>query len=305
MSARTKTPVYLAIPLLLGSLLSISLPAAGAGGGVKIDLRIHGGYSYLKADDVNTGSGGLVGFYKTVAELAPEYAFEGGYESLHAGYDVGVDAVFLLSPRFGIGLGAGYLRSSGKIDGILTIDTSEIVFEGGPILSAVPIRLGLFVTQPLAGRLSLTANAGAAYYAGLTFHDFYRYDASPVVWGEQKINASRWNPVGNLGFQGGLGLDYRISPKMGLFVEAQGRYARFKNFDKAEVTVASAEGGQQTREGKIYLVTQVLSADPFIAITSFQVAGTPISPNPPDYLVREPKFDFSGYCLQMGVRIRL
>lgn len=304
MSARAKTPVYLAIPLLLGSLLSLSLPAAAAGGGLKIDLRIHGGYSYLKAADVNTGSGGLVGFYKTLAELVPEYAFGGGYEPLHAGYDVGVDAVFLLSPRFGIGLGAGYLRSSGKIDGILTIDTSEMVFEGGPVLSAMPIRLGLFVTLPLAGRLSLTANAGAAYYAGLKFHDHYRYDASGN-WGEQEINASRWSLAKNLGFQGGLGFDFRIGPKMGFFVEAQGRYARFENFGKAKIKVSSAEGGSQTREGKIYVVTQVLSPDPYVAITAYNVSVTPPPSNPPESIVREPKFDLSGYCLQMGVRIRL
>lgn len=44
----------------------------------------------------------------------------------------------------------------------LIADTTEMAFEGGPTLSAIPIRLGLCYSLPLVGRLSLTAYAGVA-----------------------------------------------------------------------------------------------------------------------------------------------
>ncbi len=303
MPTQPKTLGFLATALLLAAFLSEPFPAAAAGGGVKIDLRLHGGFSYLSAGDVNKGSGGYFEFYKLLAEYSG-WALDGGYEPVHAGYDAGADVIFLLSSRFGIGIGAGFLRSSGNADMTLVAETSEMLFEGGPTLSAFPIRIGLYYSLPLVGRLSLTANAGAAFYAGLTFRDHFRYDQDSV-WGEQDIEASRWSLPANLGFQGGLGLDYEISSKTGFFIEAQGRYAKFKNFGNATIHVASAEGGSQTREGKIYLRTQTLSPDPLVVFNAFVVESTAPTPDPPDLVISEPKFDLGGFCLQAGIRIRL
>ena len=302
MPYRAKKPSALVIALLLAAFLYEPSPANAAGGGIKIDLRIHGGYSHLAASDVNQGAGGYLKFYQAIAEYGG-YDHEGGIKSLHGGYDAGIDFVFLLGPRFGIGVGAGYLRSSGKGDLSMTIDTTEMTAETRTVLSAVPIRLGFYYALPIGGTVSLTANAGASLYAGLMFNDHYRYDQD-AYWGAQDIDAKRIG-FDNVGFQGGLGLDFRISAKMGFFVEAQGRYAKFENFGKATITVASYEGGSQTREGKIYLITQTLSPDPLVVINAFTVEDAPPTPDPPDHLVREPKFDFSGFCLQAGVRIRL
>jgi hypothetical protein len=303
MPAQTKTLGFLATALLLAALLAEPFPAAAAGGGVKIDLRLRGGYSYLSAADVNTGSRGYFDFYKLLAEYSG-WAYEGAYKPVHAGYDAGVDVVFLLSSRFGIGVGVGYLRSSGNADMTLVTETSEMLFEGGPALSAIPIRFGLYYSLPLGGKLSLTANAGAAFYAGLRFKDRFYVEQS-AIFSTQEIVACRTSLSKNLGFQGGLGFDYKISSKMGFFIEAQGRYARFENFGKATIHLASSEGGSDTREGKIYLRSQILSADPLIAFNAFVVESTPPAPDPPDLLISEPKFDLSGFSLQAGIRIRI
>ena len=303
MPTQAKKLGFLATFLLLAALLTEPFPAEASGGGVKIDLRLHGGYSYLSAANVNTGSGGYFEFYKLLAEYSG-WAYEGGYKPVHAGYDAGVDVVFLLSPRFGIGVGAGYLRSSGNADMTLVPETSEMVFDGGPTLSAIPIRFGLYYSLPLGGKLSLTANTGAAFYAGLRFEDRFHMEQS-TIFATQEIVASRTSLSKNLGFQGGLGLEYKIASKMGVFIEAQGRYARFKNFGAATIYLASAEGGSDTREGKIYLRTQTLSADPLIVFNAFVVESTPPSPDPPDLVISEPKFDLSGFCLQAGIRIRI
>ena len=51
-----------------------------------------------------------------------------------------------------------------------------------------------------AGKLSLTANAGAAFHSGLAFHDHYRYEQSSI-FGSQDIDANRWSISKNLGCQ--------------------------------------------------------------------------------------------------------
>jgi len=302
MSRRMIKLRYLTIAFLLAAFLYEPSPANAAGGGIKIDLRVHGGYSRLAASDVNTGSGGMLEFYKLIAEYGL-YEYEGGYKPLHGGYDVGFDFVFLLSPRLGIGIGAGYLRSVGTGDLTLTMETGVLAFESKSVLSALPVRLGLYYALPLRAGLSLTANAGAALYVGRMFNDHFRFEQD-VTWGAQDIDADRVG-FSDVGFQGGLGVDYRISSTMGIFVEAQGRYAKFKNFGEVSITAASYEGGPQTREGKIYLRSQNLATDPPVVFNTFLVESTPPTPDPPDILIREPKFDFSGFCLQAGVRIRL
>jgi hypothetical protein len=289
--------------LLIAALLAVPLPAAASGGGVGMDLRLHGGYSYLAAKDVNRGSAGIYDFYQ-LFEQAGGYSVEGGYRALHAGADFGVDLVFPLTPRFGLGVGLGYLRSAGQGDLLLTGEGLELDVTGGTSLSAIPLRLGVFATLPITGRLSLTANAGAAVYLALRFHDRYGYEQSGI-WGRQDIFGNRTSFTANLGGQGGLGFDHRMARGWSVFVEAQGRYARFKNFGRATIKVASAEGGSQTREGKIYLRSQILSADPPLEFITYVVADTPPTPDPPDIVISEPKFDLSGFCLQAGIRIRL
>ena len=303
MLAPAKKLVSLAVAFLVAALFAGPTPAA-AGDGVKIDLRIHGGFSRLGAGDVNTGSGGLFEFYKLFAEYG-DYVSEGGYEPLHGGYDVGADAVFPLGKRFGVGLGVGFLRSAGEAAMTLTPpDSDALVVDGGSILSAIPIRLGLFYSLPLVGKLHLTANAGGAFYAGLRFKDRFHVEAGSI-FSTQEITGTRTSLAKNLGFQGGLGLEYNVSEKMGVFVEFQGRYARFKNFGSVSVYLASAEGGSDTQEGRLYLRSQTLSADPPIAFNSWIFTDTPPTPDPPDLVFREPKFDLSGFCLQAGVRIRI
>jgi hypothetical protein len=303
MILRARTTGFSVTAFFIAALFAVPLPAAASGGGIRMDLRLHGGYGYLAAKDVNAGSGGVYDFYKLLAEYGG-YGLAGDYQALHGGYDFGVDLVFPLSPRFGVGVGLGYLRSAGKADMTLTIEDQELAVSGGPSLSAVPFRLGLFATLPISGRLSLTANAGAAVYLALRFHDRYGYEQGGL-WGRQDIVGNRTSFTANIGAQGGLGFDYRMARAWGVFVEAQGRYARFRNFGNVTIRVASAEGGSQTREGKIYLRSQTLATDPPVVFNTFVVADTPPTPDPPDLVISEPRFDLSGFCLQAGIRIRL
>ena len=265
-------------------------------------LRLYGGFSRIAAGDLNEGLDG----YFELLELyfAGSGTQTGGYSPLHTGYNVGADLVYQITPAIGIGLGAGYMRFSK--DSFATwsdIETwDEIRLAGTPTLSAIPIRLGLFFDFPLGGDLNLTANAGAAYYAGLKIDAFQRIDIFGVggSWDEEILRASR-SSLANLGFHGSLGLEYMLSPKTGFFVEVLGRSASFKNFDTATYSYRGLSGSGST-EGKIYLRTERWSSAETWSL--FIVSEDPPTSSPPDVVYTEPKIDLSGFSLQAGIRIR-
>jgi hypothetical protein len=284
--------------LLVAGIAAFPAWANASGGGGGVSLRIHGGYSYLRATDINAGTGGFFDFYTALAEEAG-YTATGGYSAVHGGYDVGADLVIELNRYIGIGIGAGYLQASKSSLLTLTGEEETVTMAGTPKLSAIPIRLGLFFNIPLNERLSFIANAGAAYYASLKLKADLRLE-SDTDWQAMSLTGSR-SSFDNIGFQGGLGLEYLITPKLGFFVEAQGRYARFKNFDSVTGVESDSGGYSDTTTGKLYLETFTGTDG---SITVFTIEETPPTSNPPDDVYTEPKIDLSGYCFQAGIHIR-
>jgi hypothetical protein len=265
-----------------------------------LNLRLYGGFSRLAAGDVNEGCDGYFELLELYAPLI-DGTTSGGYSPVHAGYNFGADFIFQLSPSIGVGIGAGYLQSSKSSLMTLSATEGEITLTGTPKLSAMPIRLAVFLTVPLGGKFNLTADAGGTYYAALKFEAAQRLDIGATDWEEMSLSASRSSLSDNLGFQGSLGFEYKISQKMGFFLEAVGRYARFKNFDTATGTSQSSGGDPVTDVGKIYLETNTIAG--IGSWSSFIVSAAVPLPDP-DITYREPKIDLSGFSLQTGIRIR-
>lgn len=263
----------------------------------RLSVRLYGGLSYVMAGDINAGSDGyfeLIDLYTATGSGTST----GGYSPLHIGLNTGADIIFQLNRNIGVGIGAGYMRSSRR--SLMTFtDTDEVTLTAEPTISAIPIRLGVFLTFPLAGKINLTADVGGAYYAGLKFDAWQRVTFAAGDWYQNSLSASK---SGNLGFQGSLGFEYMVSPKMGFFVEAVGRYARFGNFASATGTYETSDGTNDATLGKIYLVnlsfTGVGEFDWITLSETPPVVGGEIT------AFREPKFDLSGFTLQAGIRIR-
>jgi hypothetical protein len=266
-----------------------------------LSLRLYGGFSRLAAGDLNEGFDGYFELLELYEAMGAGSITTGGYSPLHAGYNYGADLVFQLSPNIGVGIGAGYLQSSKSSLMTFSIDDGELTLMGTPKLSAMPIRLAVFLTLPLGGNLSVTADAGATYYSALKLDATQRFEFDADNWQETSLSASRSSLSDNLGFQGSLGFEYKISQKMGFFIEAVGRCARFKNFDMATGTSQNSGGAPETDEGKIYLLTYDYPEGTYSAFT---ISAEPLI-TIPEVTVREPKIDLSGYSLQAGIRIRL
>ncbi|MBN2266115.1 MAG: outer membrane beta-barrel protein, partial [Candidatus Aminicenantes bacterium] len=266
----------------------------------RFSVRLYGGLSRVAAGDVNDGSDG----YFELLEVYDALGFgtaEGGYSPLHWGANFGADFVFQLTPCLGVGLGAGYMRAAEDSEMILTNETESIALDAKPVLTAVPIRLGLFLNVPVAPKIKFTADAGATYYAGFKFVASQRITFDGTDWMEMSVTGKRSGLADNLGFQGGLGLEFEVSPTMGFFVEAVGRYAKLKNFDSVTTQEVDSDGGSDSDEGKLYIVTYTFVDGSY---SLFTIEDTPPVDDPPGEVYREPKFDLSGFSLQAGIRIR-
>jgi hypothetical protein len=271
-------------------------PAAKAS---KLSVKLYGGYAHALAGDVNEGSD----YYFEILEA---YAAEGygtvtgSYKPVHGGYNFGGDIIYQLSPKLGLGLGVGYMRNSSSSLGTWIPEElgDEFILTADATLTAMPVRLGLFFTTPLSAKLNLTADAGAAYYAGLKLEATQGVELSPTEMMDMTVEGSQRSGI-DIGFQGSLGVEYMLSPKLGFFFEAVGRYAKFNNFELVTGTMTESGGSPETVEGKLYIADYAF--DPY-DVSGFTIVETGNTPDPEYW---EPKIDLSGFSLQIGIRIRL
>lgn len=295
---------------VVATALALFLIPGISSAGVRITFKLNGGWGYLGLGDVNAGTQAF--FDWALATLASEdHTITGGYEALHWGSEFGGDLIFELSPRIGVGIGAGHLRRSNDGSPMMTIDYDSLPFyalSSKTKVSATPLRLGLFLTLPVGRKTNLIANAGVSWYLDV------KYDSSwllttPGTWIPEKpaqlvttTAANRKNP---LGFQGGLGLEHLLFRKVALFIEAQGRYAKIRHLEGTTISTAYWDyfGGffpSFSETGTLYYesVPAIPDAPRLIMVQS----------SPPDGPGGEPRqaaVDFSGVSLQFGVRIRL
>lgn len=262
----------------------------------KLSLKLYGGYSHVLAGDINDGSA----FYFDLIEAYAAEGFgtvTGSYKPLHGGYNFGADLIYQISPALGIGLGVGYMRSSSDSLATFTEGENSVDITAGGTMTAMPIRLGLFLTVPVGQKLDLIANAGAAYYLGLKLDAYQGLEFDVDDWMRMTLEGSERSGA-DIGFHGSLGFEYELSPKIGFFVEAVGRYAKFKNFEMVTGISEFAGGAPDTTEGRLYVADEDFGD---YEISTFVLVEEGDIPDPE---WREPKIDLSGFSLQAGFRIR-
>jgi hypothetical protein len=263
----------------------------------RLSVKLYGGYAHVLAGDVNDGAD----YY---FEILDYYAAEGfgtitgAYKPVHGGYDFGADLIYQFSPRFGVGVGVGYMRNSNNSVGTFAEGEESVTLTSSATLTALPIRLGLFYDAPISETLNLTLSAGASYYASLKFEGTQGLEFSADEWEDMSLLATQRSGA-DIGFHGSLGFEYLFSPKVGFFVEAVGRYGKFKNFESVTGTVETSMGGApETTEGMLYIYTETFEDTDFSGFSIVEPDDTP------EAGAREPKIDLTGFSLRAGFRIR-
>jgi hypothetical protein len=196
-------------------------------------------------------------------------------------------------------LGAGYVESSKSslftFSNISPLHT--LTMNADAQASAVRLSFQAYYVLPTTSGLSVVFHAGPEFYLAQVHSRAYLKGNGLVMIDFDNKADSR-----GLGLQGGLGLEYDLSPHIGFFIEAVGRYADFAGFEgKTNVTF---DGGSSVLayNGILYYYDSVSST----AGTQMVVRCSPTVPNNPDYRnVREAKVDFSGFSIRLGAVIRL
>ncbi len=261
----------------------------------KLSIRLQGGGAYISGGDINPGNRT---WFPPPIEGWVQY---GSYQALRSGCEVGADIIFELNPRFGVGIGAGYIGFSGYSSMSLEPELPSInstFYTAWPRLSAFPIRTGLYLTLPWKSRLNLIANLGLSYYFSPRYSDEFYYESFPSSNSDLITTRARYKKT-PIGFQGEFGVEYKVSRNLFPYLEARARYARFRGWQGTSVLELGSES-PLTEEGKLYYeVVPILTRAPRLLM----VQSSP--PDGPDGEPRQAEIDFSGFSLQLGIRIRL
>ena len=267
----------------------------------KFSLRVQGGWAYLSAGDINPGTQACFDWYETGWDVSG-----GGYRAVHKGFELGGDIIFELTPRLGIGIGGGYLRISRVSRVFLNDPDPDVIgahadFVAEPRLSAIPVRLGLYLTVPLSRKFNFHADVGASYYFGAHYSDEWRMSnwAFEIETGYINVTTRAEKKKTPIGFQGGIGLEYELLHKLFVYLDARGRYAKFRGLQGSSV-LESDYVSPFSEQGILYYESVPMLTD---APRLIMVQSSP--PDGPDGDPRQAVVDFSGVSLQVGIRIRL
>lgn len=203
--------------------LAILFPGSAYGSNISFSLKLYGGLNYIFGGDLNEGLKGVNDYYAKYFWYFGLTKSGGDYNPVHLGLDFGGDLIIQITPTVGIGLGAGHLR--GTSESSITFTPVAAAEKTTATVSAVPLRLGMYFSLPAGAIVNVNFHAGLGYYLAKVSFDFR--SSAPGSWEQSSARAD----ANGLGFHGGLGLEFRLSPVISLFLEGLGRYASISGFE--------------------------------------------------------------------------
>ncbi len=194
--------------------------------GLGLSVKVSGGAGFLTGGDVSRASQGM---FLAAADAILSQGYE-TYERVEKfrfkGPEIALDLQYRLTPWLSLGAGAGVLETAGR--GFLgyyefNSDTSRL--ETKPVLQITPYRLSATVTLPIHRLFNVYAQAGPAYYRAKISHQLM------IAAGGYYRTVGQLAVSRALGFQAGCGLELVLTSRGCWFLEVQGRFARFKDFN--------------------------------------------------------------------------
>jgi hypothetical protein len=262
--------------------------------GFGIGLRLYGGLNFFDGGDINDSKSNVTLNEYVAGQVGVPYTID--KNDLNRAFQGGADLLFYFGKRFGVSLGASYLK--GKSENRLVITQpgpppTDYTITFDPVVSAVPVTLGLFFTQPLGRRFSLLAEAGGGW-------TFARLAIDQDFIGS--LGSMQFNAEGKAGgpcIFARLGLEVAIARNFFFFVEALGRYGKIRGFE-GSYEVFHNDTIFSSGSGRFYTFDRDVSGHPvpFIDFADEPPSGALVSN------VSETQIDFSGVSAHGGFRIR-
>jgi opacity protein-like surface antigen len=260
-------------------------------------LKATGGYGTMTTGDYNTLGNST---FQLIKDMADFYAgtSSGEFKKLNLGFEFEGEVILNLFGGFGLGVGVGYImRSNESKMGVTFPLAGSISLSISPDITAIPITLSAYYFAPGVGSLKPYAYGGLGYYIG-KIKVVTRVDTepltSPASWTETD---DRVKDQG-FGFHVGAGLEFKLVPKVSLFIEGKARYCKLTSWEGDQSYRNSDVLIDQT-SGKLwyYEISETGRWYSQIILQEQRPTGTYIRN------VREFKADLSGIVFRVGVII--
>jgi len=255
-------------------------------------LRLYGGMNYLQGGQLNDGIAGFVQRYEHSAESAGN-PYETVSDPLHFCSEAGADLMIHLGQRFGLSLGAAWLRGKQQSGVDITWPLYVFTVDFNREVEAIPVTLGFFYHLPLGKRFNLAFEAGGGY----TFARLYTEQLGTALL--EFANQYSEGRSGDLNLYARLGLEAKVSRRVFVFIETLGRYAKIAGFEGSAEMAVSGEPAftfdgafyffDFNHEGRVYHILDF---------------GESAWDNPEVSNARLAEIDFSGVSVRGGLRIR-
>jgi len=261
-------------------------------------LKLSGGYGTMTTGDYNSYGAGLDDVLSTLEALGA--TTEGEFNKINLGFEYEAEFILSLPAGFGVGVGVGYIQRSKMTELSATLPLSGSASASlEPKITAVPINVSAYYFTPGIAPLKFFVYGGIGYYYGKMTIDIREESAPPAFWSEQEATLKDQG----FGLHGGVGLEFKVAPKIALFLEGRARSCKLNSW-KGDSTYEDSDGFTDTDEGSMWyfelLDQNYGSGEWFPGITIS--TGTPSGPDIRN--VRKFEVNLSGISLRTGIRIK-
>jgi hypothetical protein len=234
--------------------------------GLGLSLKLSGGGSFFDCGDFKRGSQGE--FEARAEDIAAQGLTidDKRAQSLSSGLEIAADLIYKVTPRIGVSLGIGAGRA--KVENLLVFyENPGMLFHLNsiPNLQTIHVRLGISYWLLLGRLVSFYVHGGVGLYQAdynLTLNLFMGNE------GEDFGQSAKGQ---GFGVHGGGVFELALNPRVSLFIEAQGRYARLNGFEGSEVLEIYPGAGSYKIDGALYYFEN--EPQPRLAIHEDEPAG--------------------------------
>jgi hypothetical protein len=190
----------------------------------RVSFKLMGGLTWINGDDYNKGIVGQNQYLK-----ATTTSMSGAYEKLSSGLKFQAEVINYLNPRMGIGLGGGYFRTSNESKvtshGLLVDVPYDNESTYNAKVSVIPFFLNFHYLARPAPKLRLDLFAGPVF--SIVQFNFQNPSVTPTSSTTETVAFTA--SIAAIGLQGGLGLNFEITPNIALVADGSFRYGKVSN----------------------------------------------------------------------------